>query len=311
MTHYLRTPQAIYTLSIIAILILLGLLEPKIFSILNLQNVSNQYAYLAIFAVGQAFCLLVKGLDLSQGGTIAITGVCTALLSVKLGVYPAMCLGVLIATGVGCINGMIIAILDVSPFVVTLGTGYLFTGVALILSGGIPVYNVPTGFDTIGWEIIFGFPLVFICFLTIILLASLILKITKYGRYLYATGSNKRAAYLNGINTKKVTVFAYMTSASMTGIGSIFMASRISSGHPLEGSNIALQSVAACVIGGVSLFGGKGSMLGVALGALLLTMLANTLNIFNFTSYVQQVVVGIIIILAVIIDRFKNYEQTI
>jgi ribose/xylose/arabinose/galactoside ABC-type transport system permease subunit len=293
---------------IVAVLICLALAvyEPLIFQLDNLSNISKQASLIAIFALAQSVVLIIKGLDLSQGGTITIVSVCVALLSNSFGIPVAIFIGFIIGSIVGSINGLLISKFKVSPFVVTLGIGFLLQGAALVLSNGEAVSKVPAGFDYLGWHEILGIPVI-VCILFFISLAlHFYLTRVIYGRYLFAIGSNEKASYLSGIKVLRHKVIAYIICGLITSIGAVVLASRINGGHPTEGSNTALQSVAAAVIGGVSLFGGKGTVVGVVLGSLLLAFISNALNILNFSSYYQQIMIGVIIIFAVIIDKLKT-----
>lgn len=304
--------ENISLLIIALICIVLAVYEPLIFGLNNLSNISKQTSLIAIFSLAQSIVLITKGLDLSQGGAITIVSVCIALLSNQLGIPMAIFVGFILGSFVGCVNGIIISNFKVSPFVVTLGVGFLLQGVALVLSDGQPVYNVPEGFTYLGWSEILDIPvIVYVLALVSIALHFYLTRII-YGRYLYAIGSNEKASYLSGINVSKHKIIAYTVCGLITSIGAVILASRINSGHPVEGSNTALQSVAAAVIGGVSLFGGKGNVVGVILGSLLLAFISNALNIINVSSYYQQIMVGTIIIFAVIIDKLKSrnsYEE--
>ncbi|WP_083386192.1 ABC transporter permease [Methylomonas sp. LWB] len=287
--------------------------EPLIFEFNNISNILKQASLIAIFSIAQSVVLITKGLDLSQGGIITVVSVSVALLSSQLNIPVAIGIGLLIGGLIGFFNGMIISNFKVSPFVVTLGVGTLFQGVALVLSQGQPIYQVPEGFSYIGWNETLRVPDIVYVLAVVSICLNFYLSNIIYGRYLFAIGSNERASYLSGINITKHKVIAYTICGLITSLGAMILASRINSGHPVEGVNTALQSVAACVIGGVSLFGGKGKVLGVILGSLLLAFISNSLNIINVSSYYQQIMVGIIIIFAVIIDKLKSrtYEESI
>ena len=302
-----KTIKENISLIIVALIcIALAVYEPLIFELNNLSNISKQASLIAIFALAQSVVLITKGLDLSQGGTITIVSVCVALLSNSIGIPAAIFIGFIIGSIIGSINGLIVSKFKVSPFVVTLGIGFFLQGAALVLSKGQPVYNVPEGFTYLGWHEIFGIPvIVYILFLISLALHFYLTKVI-YGRYLFAIGSNEKASYLSGIKVLRHKVIAYVVCGFITSIGAVVLASRINSGHPVEGSNTALQSVAAAVIGGVSLFGGKGSIIGVVLGSVLLAFISNALNILNVSSYYQQIMIGVIIIFAVIIDKLKT-----
>ena len=287
------------------ICVLLISYEPVILKLNNISNISKQASLIAIFALGQSMALIAKGLDLSQGGTITLVSVSVALLSSRLGLLLAIPAGLLLGGGIGFVNGFVISRFRVSPFVVTLGVGFLAQGIALVLSRGQPVYNVPAGFTFWGWHEVLGIPLIVFVLLMLSVIVHIYLAKIIYGRYLYAIGSNEKASLLTGINVVKHKMLSYVYCGIITAVGAVILASRINCGHPVEGANTALQSVAASVIGGISLFGGKGSTVGVILGSLLLAFISNILNIVNVSSYYQQIMVGVIIILAVVLDKLK------
>lgn len=290
------------------ICIALFIYEPLIFNLNNLSNISKQASLIAIFALAQSIVLIARGLDLSQGGTICIISVTVALLCVKIGLPCAILVGVIVASLIGFFNGIIISSLGVSPFVVTLGTGFLLQGIALVLSNGQPVYKVTPDFTYLGWHEYMNIPLIVFILAIIVIILYIYLQKTIFGRFIFALGSNERAAFLTGIKVSKHKIIAYIICSVLTSLGAVILASRINSGHPVEGANTALQSVAAAVIGGVSLFGGKGTVLGVLLGSLLLAFLSNALNILNISSYYQQIMIGIIIIIAVVIDKLTTHK---
>lgn len=284
--------------------------EPLIFDTGNILNILKQTSLIAIFALAQSIVLISKELDLSQGGTITFTSVCVALLSTQIGLPLAICVGLFLGALIGFVNGLIVSGFKVSSFVVTMGMGFLLQGLALVFSRGQPVHDVPDNFTFLGWHEIFDIPLIVFILVGVSFFLFFYTKKTVYGLYLYAIGSNERASYLSGINVRNHKIIAFLICGVLTALGAAILASRINSGHPIEGANTALQSVAAAVIGGVSLFGGKGKITGVLFGSLLLAFISNSLNIMNVSSYFQQVFIGVIIIVAVVIDKFRIKEVT-
>jgi ribose/xylose/arabinose/galactoside ABC-type transport system permease subunit len=219
-------------------------------------------------------------------------------------------MGLSLGTFTGICCGLAIAYLRVSPLVVTLGVGSILSGLALIFSNGQPVSEVGRGFSDLFYSAQLGIPApIWIVFVLSLVLAHL-LNNRVVGKHIRAVGSNERAAQLSGVPVRKTTVIAYALCGSMTSLGAILLASRISSGHPTVGSDTALQAIAAAVIGGVSLFGGRGSILGALLGALFLGLLSNALNLLNVSSFSQLIAVGVAILAAVIIDRLRIWGRT-
>jgi ribose/xylose/arabinose/galactoside ABC-type transport system permease subunit len=288
------------------ICLLLLLIEPLIFKPYNLVNISKQAALIAIFAIAQSIVLITRGLDLSQGGVITIVSVSVAALCIKLGLPLSILIGLAIGLVCGCINGIIISTLNVSSFVVTLGTGFFFQGIALVVSNGQPIFEVTPNFSYIGWGELWNIPIIVYIVTALFTIAGWALNKITFARYFYAIGSNETASTLSGINVFKVKTTAYIFSGIITALGAVILASRINGGHPVEGINTPLQSVAASVIGGVSLFGGKGSVVGILLGSVFLAFISNSLSIMNISSYYQQIAIGIIIVLAIIIDKLSS-----
>jgi ribose transport system permease protein len=286
---------------------IVAIVQPLFYTADNLLNILRQSVPLVILAVGQSYVLVSRGLDLSQGGVVVATSVSLALLSQQMDIALAIPIAVLMGAVIGLFNGGLVAGLGLSPFVVTLGVGSILQGAALVASSGQPVFEVPSGFTVPYYGSVAGIPIPFIVGAGIMLVAGVVLDSTVLGRCIRAVGSNPRAAFLSGLAVKRTELIAYAMCAATTAIGAIMLAARISSGHPTAGSDLALQAVAAAVIGGVSLFGGRGSVYGAAAGAVFLTAIANALNLLNVSSFLQLIAVGMIIIVAAIIDKLRRH----
>jgi ribose transport system permease protein len=285
-----------------------ALLNPYFLRADNLQNLSRNTGFFLIFALAQMLPILVRGLDLSQGGLVAITSVGAAILASEIGVWPSFFICVASAALFGFVQGWLVGKFSLSAFVVTLGGGSVLGGCALLLSNGQTIYEVPPDFKGLGWTDIVGIPLVAGTSLAFAVLIWWLLSRTSLGRQIYAVGSNPKASTIIGINLPGVTMACYVLAAAITAIGALFLSSRITSGSPVIGSDVALQSIAATVVGGVSLFGGRGHVLGVMFGAFVLAVLANLLNLYNISSYWQAVLFGLVIILAVAFDRLRTHR---
>jgi ribose transport system permease protein len=282
----------------------------------NLINVARQSVYLVLVSLGQMIVLLTGGFDLAVGMTIAMTSVLTALAMVSFAnVFPDAvwlsilfaCLGaVLAATVIGLINGVGVAVFGVSPFIMTLGIQSVGAGVALYLTGGVPISNLPDSFGNIfGFGEILDIPVpIFIAVLAIILTVVLLYRM-RLGRYLYAVGGNIKAANLSGIGTKRVVILAYIMSAAFASIAGILLTARVQSGDSNLGGSITLESIAACVIGGVSLHGGIARVENVVLGAFFIVLVENGMDLMQVGSFMQMILVGGLLILAVIVDQFR------
>lgn len=288
-----------------AIVLIVGAVQPRFLSFENLGNVARQSAPLVIFTLAQMIPILTRGLDLSQGGVVVATSVAFALLAQVVGTEGAMALALTVGLVAGLANGAIVSGLGVSPFVATLGIGSVLQGLALVAAKGQPISDVPGDFSALAYGALVGVPAPVWIVAAVAVALAFLLGRTLLGRYLYAIGSNDRAAYLSGVPVRAGVLFAYAASGVLTSVGAVLLSSRISSGHPTSGSDTALLAVAAAVIGGVSLFGGRGRVIGAVAGAVFLGLLSNALNLLGVSSFIQLVAVGVAIIAAVVIDRLR------
>jgi ribose transport system permease protein len=280
------------------------------FSIPNFRNIGVAAAALAAVSFGHTFAILTAGLDLSVGSTVALASVVGAFAMRSHGVTAGILAGLLTGTAVGLANGLVITWFKVFPFIATLATLSIASGLALSLSGGVPVTGLPVAFTDVAYEVILGVPVPVVIAVMVLVVAHLILGYTRFGRRVYAVGGNEEAARLSGIDIGAVKLGAYALSGFCAGIGSIILTSRVGSGQPALGASLPLESVAAVVLGGVSLFGGRGSVIGVAFGVLFVSILSNGLNLLNVSSYTQMMVIGGALILAVALDQAMLGERS-
>jgi ribose transport system permease protein len=303
-------------LFLIAALVVFTLASPQFLTAQNIVNVARQSVYLVLVSLGQMIVLLTGGFDLAVGTTIALTSVISAMImlsamtivpdSVGL-IIAAGCLGAMaVAVLVGLTNGTGVAVFGVSPFIMTLGVQSAGAGVALFLTGGVPVTGFPHAFgDTFGFGRIFGVPVTVAIAVVAIAVIAIFLYGTRFGRHLYAVGGNVKAAKLSGINTTATLLIAYAASALLASIDGLLLTARVESGEANLGGTIALQSIAACVIGGVSLRGGIGRVEGVVLGAFFIVLIQNGMDLMQIGSYMQMVLLGVLLIVAVIVDQVR------
>ena len=303
-------------LFLIAALVVFTLASPQFLTAQNIVNVARQSVYLVLVSLGQMIVLLTGGFDLAVGTTIALTSVISAMImlsamtivpdSVGL-IIAAGCLGAMaVAVLVGLTNGTGVAVFGVSPFIMTLGVQSAGAGVALFLTGGVPVTGFPHAFgDTFGFGRIFGVPVTVAIAVVAIAVIAIFLYGTRFGRHLYAVGGNVKAAKLSGINTTATLLIAYAASALLASIDGLLLTARVESGEANLGGAIALQSIAACVIGGVSLRGGIGRVEGVVLGAFFIVLIQNGMDLMQIGSYMQMVLLGVLLIVAVIVDQVR------
>ena len=282
----------------------------------NAMSVLRQATYLVMVAMGQMVVLLTAGLDLSVGVMFAITSVITSMVMVNVwggdgGVTIPILIGCLAGfgagTGIGVINGVGVAIFRVPPFMMTLAMASIVFGIALTITGGTPIYGMPDDFANIlGYGKPLGMPTPVWITLGFIILMYVFLNWTRMGRYLYALGGNLKASQLSGISTRFYLFMAYVVTAAITTVSAIMLTARLESGESNIGVQYPLLSIAACVIGGVSLFGGTGRLPNVVLGAFFIILVQNGMNLLRINSYLQMVVVGILLILAVIADNYRQ-----
>ena len=292
----------------IIICLILSFISPQFLTVSNWTIIVTQASINALLAFGVTFVIITGGIDLSLGSMVAVTGVSAAMLAhpdtfpVALPIFAGLFAGLLM----GIFNGFIITKSKIAPFIVTLGTMTIGRGLALILSKGRPISNLSDSFNFIGGGDIFGIPFPIIVLVLVFAICSIILKKTLLGRYIYAIGGNEQASRASGINVNQVKMAVYSISGLLAGLAGILLTSRITTGQPNAGAGFELDAIAAAVIGGTSTSGGTGTMTGTLVGVLLIGVINNGLDLLNVTSYYQQVVMGIIIIGAVVLDSWNQ-----
>lgn len=278
--------------------------NPVFLTMTNLINIMKQASITSVIAIGTTFILISGGLDLSSGSVAALAGVCSAMFGLP-GEYPFI-IALLVALGVGAIcgllNGIVVAKGHVSPFITTLGMMTIARGMALIVTKAKPVFGLSKEYIFLGSGKTFGIPNLIIAMLVVLILAYIILNKSKLGRHIYAVGGNEASAYVSGINITKIKLIVYMVGGILSGFAGLLLAGRIQSGTPVMGQGLELDAIAAAVIGGVSSTGGIGKVYGAVIGALMLAMVSNGLDLLNISPYIQQVIKGLIIVFAVFFD---------
>lgn len=290
-------------IALLCIGVALSIVKPVFLTFPNLLNVVRQISINGILAVGVTYVLLTGGVDLSLGSVVALSGVVAASFA-HPGDWPVIvpvAAGVLVGAACGGINGLVVTKGRVAPFIVTLGMMTAARGVALVVSGGKPVSNLGESFRWIGSGAV---PV--IVFLAVSCVSWVVLLNLRLGRHLYAVGGNENAARASGINVEGIKLFAYTICGAMAGLGGVVLAARITTGQPNAGVGYELDAIAAVVIGGTSLSGGVGGVGGTILGALLMGVINNGLDLLNVSSYYQAIVKGIIIVGAVWLDQRKE-----
>jgi len=302
-------------------LILLGLvvifttLTPRFLSLTNLINVFLQTSIVALLAIGQTFVMLTGGIDLSVG----MVGICCGAIAAGfatgygfgfiLGTYPALILGLLLGATLGGISGLLIILGNFPPFVATLVMMTIAQGITLVFTQGRPIAGLPSSFIFWGSGSVGGIPMPVLLLFIVVVLAYFLLTRTSFGLYIYAIGGNKEMARLSGISARKVELAAYIISGLTAALGGLILTGRLASAQPNVGEGLNLDSIAACVLGGTSLFGGKGNVLKTLVGALIMGTLANGLNLIGVPSYPQLVIKGLVFIAAVTLYIVSSRKQ--
>ncbi|GAA0572990.1 ABC transporter permease [Paractinoplanes ferrugineus] len=272
----------------------------------NMINVLLQAAVVGILALGQTFVLLTGGIDLSIGSVVAVAAVCSGLLSHSLPAVVAVLGGIAIGALCGLVNGLLITITKITPFIITLGTMGIFAGLALIIAGGQAVYGIPVPFSDVLAGGVAGIPIPVLLFILLTVVAALVLKFTTFGEYLTAIGGNSEVARLAGIAVGRNTALAYVVAGGTAGLAGAILTARLGAADPTLGGDLLLTAIAATVMGGTKLAGGEASMVGAAFGAVLIATLTAGLTTLNVQAFYQQVAVGAAIILALVVDQLTK-----
>lgn len=317
-----RSLRLLVTVGVLPILLILmaiifGSIEPRFLNPANLMNILRQATFLAIVAMGQMLVLISAGFDLSVGAIVALTSVVAALVmvyvlgadgggSAMLALMAGCGAGLLTGLVFGLLNGLGVAVLKVSPFIVTLGTSSAIAGIALLLTGGAPIVGLPPVFvESLGSGRTFGVPNVIFITMVIIGLMYFVMNWSRFGRYVYAIGGNEVAARLSGIRVGYYLASVYVASGLLASTAGLLLTARVSAGEPNLGGPFVMQSITAAVLGGTSLRGGEGKLGGVVLGALFIAMLANGMNLIRVSSFWQMILLGCLLVFAVVVDRLR------
>jgi ribose transport system permease protein len=295
--------------SIVALIILcavISIVSPRFLGIANLRNLFTQISVNGVISLGMTFVILTGGIDLSVGSVVAISGAVAAATiqstgSIILGVLAALFTGIF----VGFINGLVVARGKIQAFVATLATQTVFRGVTYVFTGGNPISGLSDDFIKITNSRILGIPVPVIITIIVFVICAYILTQTRYGRYVYAVGGNEDSARLSGISVNNIKIWVYIISGITAAIAGIIVTSRIGSAAPTAGNGYELDAIAAIVIGGTNLVGGEGTIVGTIIGVLIIGVLSNGLNLMDVSAFYQTIVKGLVILLAVLIDKKK------
>lgn len=309
-----RIQAVVNTITVFAGLLLLlvvfALTAPNFLTTNNIYRILQQVAVLSVVAVGQSLAIFTAGIDLSQAATVSLCGVlgATAMVSthsVALGVVTGIGVGIL----VGIVNGLLIVKAGLVPFIATLAMLGIASGSALLTTGGQPVFGMPESFVNFGNNGLYVFPYIVMVSFVVAVIFQAMLSMTRIGRYIYAIGSNRFAAHSAGIRVGRVLVAVYAFSGLTAGVGSVMQIAYLDTAQPTLSMNLALNVIAVVIIGGGSLFGGEGSIWGTMSGALLIAVLNNGTELLGISTYVQTILLGIVVILAVTLDNLRRKER--
>lgn len=309
--NLLNSSMAGILIPFVALFVALSIASPVFFTVNNLMTLLRQATINIIIAFGMTFVIAVGGIDLSVGSVLAMSGMFAAAMILKgMNIYLAVLIALIFGALVGCVNGLMIALLDMPDFIATMITMTIGRGVVYIFSKGIPIYGLRfPEFQNIAQAYWFGVPVpVFIALLFGIISFYLLFR-TAFGRHVLSVGSNVDAARYVGIHVEKIKIICYTICGLLAAVAGIVLTSRLEAATPEAGNGFELDAIAATVIGGNSLSGGKASIVGTTIGAILMAMVANGLNLLNISTYWHQVVMGMIIFVAVAVDRINEKRK--
>lgn len=297
-------------LALILLIVFVTVLNHSFISPNNLLNLLRQLTVNGFIAFGMTFVILTGGIDLSVGSILALTSVIFVGLFTQMGVpvFVALLIAILLGAVLGFVNGVFITKGKLAPFIVTLATMTIYRGLTLVYTDGRPIAGDRDSylFEFLGRGLILKIPFQVILFFIIFIILSIVLRKTAFGRKVYAVGGNEKASFIAGIKTDKVKIAIYTISGVMASIAGLILTSRLNSAGPQAGVSYEMDAIAVVVLGGTSMTGGKGSLTGTLIGVLIVGVLNNGLNLLGVSSFYQQIVKGIVILLAVLIDRKRN-----
>jgi len=302
--------QVLVFIVIIVLWIYLSIASPYFFTLHNIRGIFSQDAIVGVLGVGQLFTIITAGIDLSVGTVAELTNIIfTLAILANIPIFLAIILSVGIATGFGLVNGILIYELNMPPFIVTLGTMSVADGIALLLSGGTNISGLPISISNFGTGNFLGLPNLFWILIIAVIVGEIILRYTKFGRYVYAIGSNVEAARLSGVNVRRTIYLVYTFSGFLAGIGGIMITARLWMGIPTSGLNLNLDSIAAAAIGGASLFGAQGSSIGTFLGSIVMATILNGTVLININTFWQEIITGLLIVATVALDQIRTRSK--
>jgi ribose/xylose/arabinose/galactoside ABC-type transport system permease subunit len=305
--RFFRLKELGIAIPLVLIFVIIGLVNPRFFSSTNIINMLRNSAFVFIIGLTMTTVFIGGGLDLSVGSSLALGGVISGLaLLAGVPIWICVIIGTLMGSLVGYLNGLFIARFKIPSFIVTLGMMYIARGIVQFLTRGNPVYPLPEEFNFLGQGRLLGIPVVILVAVVLGVIGHIILTSTIFGRSIFALGGNSETARVSGINIVNISLITYVLNGTTSGLTGVLTAARLGSALSNAGAGMELTVIAAVIIGGTSLFGGSGSILGTAVGALLMSVIANGMVFLKVSIYLQAVVIGVIIILAVGLDQYNR-----
>lgn len=304
--------RAYQNLGIIGILlgmcIIMAIATPNFLRSDNLFSVARAFSYITIMAIGECLVIITAGIDLSIGSVFGLAGIITTVALTKwgLGIFASILIGLATGAIVGFFNGLLITKVHLPPFIATLGTMSIARGICFVVTRGYPIIGLPEEFLVIGQGYLGIIPIPVILMLAMVIVFSILLNRTVFGRRIYALGGNEEATRISGVNVQRIKLIVYTLAGVLAGFAGIITASRLGVGQPVGGDGYEMDAVAAVIIGGASLSGGRGTMSGVLIGAAIMGVLNNALVLLNVSAYWQDIVIGCVIIVAVTADQLRK-----
>ena len=287
----------------VVLVVVLGFAHPRFLTANNITSILLQAAVYVIMAIGMSFVLMTGGIDLSQGSLLALVGVASASIMQSTNSIPlAIICSILVGAVVGLLNGLVVSILKIPPFIMTLSTMYLCRGLTLVITQATPITITSDAFKFIGSGYVAGISVPVIIFVIVAIIGQFIISCTSTGRFILAVGSNREAARLSGIKTRWVECEVYILSGIMVSIAGIVYVARLGAAQATAGQSYEMEAVAASVLGGTSVLGGEGNIVGTVLGAVVVAIIRNAIVLLNVSTYYQQMITGAVILIAVIVD---------
>lgn len=294
--------------ALIVVFAFLSFASPVFLSADNLFNIGSQTAVVAVIAIGMTLVIITAGIDLSVGSVAALAGVVGVSMMTGAGLPVPLAIlgGILVGAGAGLVNGLLVSVAGLNPFIATLGMLSVARGVVYISTNAKAVFGAPDSFRLLGQGVIGPVPIPILAVLVVAVVGYVVLSRTRLGRYAYAIGSNPEAARLSGIPIRRYLLSVYVISGALAGFGGMIAASRVNSGQPNYGIGLELDVIAAAVIGGASLFGGQGTVVGTLIGAFLIALIRNGAVLLDVNTFYQQIIIGVVIWIAVFWDQYRR-----